>query len=100
MATAVPVTVPPSAGVVIRTIAGVAVGVAATVVVALATTVGVAAAELVAVGVGLSLPTVTIFNAVPRTVPVGAYAVAEIRCDPLATDVEFQLKVEGGVEAK
>jgi hypothetical protein len=72
MATAVPETVAPSAGTVNRTAAGVGVGVAATVGVALSTTVGVAVAELVAVGVGLLLATVTVIDAVPRTVPVEA----------------------------
>ncbi len=44
--------------------------------------------------------TVTLTEAVPITVEFAAYAVAEIECDPFDTAVEFQLKVEGGVEAK
>lgn len=44
--------------------------------------------------------TVTLIEAVPFTVELAAYAVAEMECDPFDTVVEFQLKVEGGVEAK
>lgn len=44
--------------------------------------------------------TVTLTEAVPITVEFAAYAVAVIECDPFDTVVEFQLKVEGGVEAK
>jgi len=112
MATAVPDTVAPLAGAVIRTTVGVgvAVGVRTTVGEPVGAAVGVAVAVLVAVLVGAAVPvavgvappllTVTVFDAVPSTVLVEEYAFAEIVCAPLVTVVEFQLKVEGGVEAK
>jgi len=96
IATAVPDTVAPLAGAVIPTTVGVGVAVG------VRTTVGepVGAAVPVAVGVAPPLLTVTVFDAVPSTVLVEEYAFAEIVCAPLVTVVEFQLKVEGGVEAK
>ena len=54
----------------------------------------------VGVGVGPLLATVTVIDAVASTVLLAAYAVAEIECDPFDTVVEFQLRVEGGVEAR
>jgi len=37
---------------------------------------------------------------VPFTVELEANPVAEMMCEPFGTVVEFQLKVEGGVDAK
>jgi hypothetical protein len=81
---------------------GVAAGVGATVGVAVPATVGVAVAVLatVEVGVGPPLATVTTIEAVPNTALALEKALAEIVCDPLPTVVEFQLKVEGGVDAR
>jgi len=46
------------------------------------------------------LATLTETEALPSTVPVELYPFAEMVCAPLATVVESQLKVPGGVEAK
>jgi hypothetical protein len=63
--------------------------------------IGLPAALAVAVGVDeVPLATVTLIDAVPSTVLVAENPVTEIVCAPLATVVEFQLNVIGGVDAK
>jgi hypothetical protein len=46
------------------------------------------------------LATVTEIESLPTCVPVLEKARVEIVCVPFGTDVEFQLKVNGGDEAK
>ena len=76
--------------------------VAVAVVLGVAVRVGVAVAVLVLLGVAVAPPfcTVTVTEAVPSVEPELLNAFAEIAWLPLATVVEFQLKVRGGVEAK
>ena len=83
----VPVTLAPLAGAVIFT-AGAGVGVA----------VGVGIG--VGVGVGAPLATVTVTESLPTCVPLLLNARVEIVCEPFGTAVEFQLKVNGGDDAK
>ena len=95
----VPETLAPLAGAVIFTApvgVGVAVGVGAAVGVGVAVRVGVA----VGVGVGIPLATVTVTASLPICAPLLLKARVEIVCEPFATVVEFQLKVNGGEDAK
>jgi hypothetical protein len=87
IATAVPATFAPLAGAVICTTVGTGVGA------------GVGPLE-VGVAVAAAFATVTLIDAVPSTVLVAENPVTEIVCAPLATVVECQLNVIGGVEAK
>jgi hypothetical protein len=89
----VPETLAPLAGEVIFT-APVGVGIA--VGVGVAVRVGVA----VGVGVGIPLATVTVTESLPTCAPLLLKARVEIMCEPFATVVEFQLKVNGGEDAK
>jgi len=89
----VPETFAPLAGAVIFTAPvgrGVAVGVG------VAVRVGVAGG----VGVGIPLATVTVTASLPVCAPLLLKARVEIVCEPFATVVEFQLKVNGGEDAK
>ena len=112
----VPETLAPLAGAVILT-ADVGVGVAVGVGVIVRVGVGVGAGrkhpartardaaipwahQLVGVGVGPPLFTVTVTESVPTWVPLLLKARVEIVCEPFETVVEFQLKVNGGDEAK
>jgi hypothetical protein len=93
----VPETLAPLAGEVIFT-APVGVGVADGVAVG----VGVAMRVGVAVGVGVGIPLaiVTVTASLPTCAPLLLKARVEIVCEPFATVVEFQLKVNGGEDAK
>jgi hypothetical protein len=64
--------------------------------------VGVAVRVGVAVGVGVGIPlaTVTVTASLPTCAPLLLKARGEIVCEPFATVVEFQLKVNGGEDAK
>ena len=95
----VPETLAPLAGEVIFTApvgVGVADGVGVAVGVGVAMRVGVA----VGVGVGTPLTTVTVTASLPTCAPLLLKARVEIVCEPFATVVEFQLKVNGGEDAK
>jgi hypothetical protein len=111
----VPETLAPLAGAVILTAdvgVGVAVGVGVTVRVGVGVgvivkvgvdvgvIVGVGVGVFVGVGVGPPLFTVTVTESVPTWVPLLLKARVEIVCEPFETVVEFQLKVNGGDEAK
>ena len=113
----VPMTLAPLAGAVIFTAGagvGVAVGVAVMVGVGVAVGVGVTdgvgvgvpvGVEVgvpvgVGVGVGAPLATVTVTESLPTWVPLLLNARVEIVCEPSGTVVEFQLKVNGGDDAK
>jgi len=79
---------------------GVGVGVIVEVGVAVGVIVGVGVGVFVGVGVGPPLFTVTVTESVPTWVPLLLKARVEIVCEPFETVVEFQLKVNGGDEAK
>ena len=99
----VPETLAPLAGAVILTAdvgVGVAVGVGVTVRVGVAVGVIVGVGVFVGVGVGPPLFTVTVTESVPTRVPLLLKARVEMVCEPFETVVEFQLKVNGGDEAK
>jgi hypothetical protein len=83
-------------GVIVRV--GVGVGVIVEVGVGVGVIVGVGV--FVGVGVGPPLFTVTVTESVPTWVPLLLKARVEIVCEPFETVVEFQLKVNGGDEAK
>jgi hypothetical protein len=85
-------------GVIVRV--GVGVGVIVEVGVGVGVIVGVGVGVLVGVGVGPPLFTVTVTESVPTWVPLLLKARVEIVCEPFETVVEFQLKVNGGDEAK
>ena len=93
----VPETLAPFAGAVIFTApvgVGVAVGVGVGVPVGVGVDVGVG------VGVGPPLLTVTVTKSLPIWAPLLLNARVEIVCEPFGTVVEFQLKVNGGDDAK
>jgi hypothetical protein len=85
-------------GVIVRV--GVGVGVIVEVGVGVGVIVGVGVGVFVGVGVGPPLFTVTVTESVPTWVPLLLKARVEIVCEPFETVVEFQLKVNGGDEAK
>jgi hypothetical protein len=85
-------------GVIVRV--GVGVGVIVEVGVGVGVIVAVGVGVFVGVGVGPPLFTVTVTESVPTWVPLLLKARVEIVCEPFETVVEFQLKVNGGDEAK
>lgn len=87
-------------GVAVAAPVGVAVTLKVAVLVGAEVGVDVALRVAVAVGVGVPFCTVTVIESDPSNVLEALNAFAEIVWLPLATVVEFQLKVEGGVEAK
>jgi len=87
-------------GVGIIALVGVGVGVIVEVGVGVGVIVAVGVGVFVGVGVGPPLFTVTVTESVPTWVPLLLKARVEIVCEPFETVVEFQLKVNGGDEAK
>src|SRR5258708_6896673 len=99
----VPETLAPLAGKVIFTApvgVGVADGVAFGVGVAVGVGVAMGVGVGVGVGVGIPLAIVTVTASLPTCAPLLLKARVEIVCEPFATVVEFQLKVNGGEDAK
>jgi len=93
----VPATLDPLAGAVISTAA---IGVGVTVGVGVGVPVGVEVGVGVGVGVGAPFETVTVTESLPTCVPLLLKARVETVCEPFGTAVEFQLKVNGGDDAK